>query len=75
MAKAINTIFRLSVLINYLSSVGIICLVGFLAKQGTSLTDISKFLALLLFEVLQVLLITYFGDLLKRYVWKVKNFL
>ncbi|CAO1401053.1 unnamed protein product [Diamesa serratosioi] len=55
-------IFSVSLLINFIGSTMIICLVGFQTAAGIKTTDFIKFCLFLLTSLIQILLLCYYGE-------------
>ncbi|XP_055852567.1 odorant receptor 85c-like isoform X2 [Episyrphus balteatus] len=58
----INEVFKVSILMNYIASCGVICMIGFQITAGSEILDMLKFFAFLISSLVHVYFICYFGS-------------
>ncbi|XP_055903840.1 odorant receptor 85c-like [Eupeodes corollae] len=58
----INEVFKVSILMNYIASCGVICMIGFQITAGSEILDMLKFFAFLISSLVHVYFICSFGS-------------
>lgn len=60
--KHLEQVYSLSILVNFISSSVLICLVGYQVSIGVSFETLTKFASLLIASLVQVLMLCYYGQ-------------